>query len=51
MSRAAFEEESGVLDLIERISRQYVATLGVLATPLAALRDGALRGAAATNAS
>jgi LysR family nitrogen assimilation transcriptional regulator len=50
MSRAAFEDESGVLDLIERISRQYVDTLGVLAKPLAALRDGALRGAAATSA-
>lgn len=46
MSRAAFEDESGVLDLIERICRQYVETLGVLATPLGALRGGALRTAA-----
>lgn len=46
VSRAAFKDEGGVLDLIERICRQYVATLGALATPLAALRAGALHAAA-----
>ena len=50
MSRAAFEEEGGILRLIERMCRQYVETLGELATPLAALRDGALHAAATTAA-
>jgi LysR family nitrogen assimilation transcriptional regulator len=49
ISRAAFKDESGVLDLIQRMCRQYVETLGKLATPLPALRDGALRAATATN--
>jgi LysR family nitrogen assimilation transcriptional regulator len=49
VSRAAFKEESGLLRLIERMCRQYADTLGDLATPLAALREGALH-AAATSA-
>ena len=40
MARAAFKEESGLLQLIERMCRQYVKTLGDLATPLTALRVG-----------
>jgi hypothetical protein len=47
MRRAAFVDEGGVLDLLRRVSRQYVELLGPLATPLAALKDDALLAALA----